>query len=109
MSSREERVARNESTTREINEQIEQAHEAAPVEGPVRVLCECGREECDRLIAMTLAEYESVRADPRRFAVVRDHVLAEVEQVVAETDRYTVVAKREGTPAAVAVQEDPRG
>lgn len=109
MSSREERVARNESTTREINEDIEQAHEAAPVEGPVRVLCECGREECDRLIAMTLAEYESVRADPRRFAVVRDHVLAEVEQVVAETDRYTVVAKREGTPAAVAVQEDPRG
>ena len=109
MSSREERVARNESTTREINEQIEQAHEAAPVEGPVRVLCECGREECDRLIAMTLAEYESVRADPRQFAVVRDHVLAEVEQVVAETDRYTVVAKREGTPAAVAVQEDPRG
>jgi hypothetical protein len=109
VSSREERVARNESTTREINEDIEQAHEAAPVEGPVRVLCECGREECDRLIAMTLAEYESVRADPRRFAVVRDHVLAEVEQVVAETDRYTVVAKREGTPAAVAVQEDPRG
>ena len=109
MSSREERVARNESTTREINEDIEQVHEAAPVEGPVRVLCECGREECDRLIAMTLAEYESVRADPRRFAVVRDHVLADVEQVVAETDRYTVVAKREGTPAAVAVEEDPRG
>ena len=109
MSSREERVARNESTTREINEEIEQAHEAAPVEGHVRVLCECGREECDRLIAMTLAEYESVRAGPRRFAVVRDHVLAEVEQVVAETDRYTVVAKREGTPAAVAVEEDPRG
>jgi hypothetical protein len=109
VSSREERVARNESTTRDINEEIEQAHEAAPVEGPVRVLCECGREECDRLIAMTLAEYESVRADPRRFAVVRDHVLAEVEQVVAETDRYTVVAKREGTPAAVAVEEDPRG
>lgn len=50
-----------------------------------------------------------MRADPRQFAVVRDHVLAEVEQVVAETDRYTVVAKREGTPAAVAVEEDPRG
>ena len=29
MSSREERVARNESTTREINEGIEQAHQAA--------------------------------------------------------------------------------
>jgi hypothetical protein len=41
--------------------------------------------------------------------VVRDHVLAEVERVVSETDRYVVVAKREGTPAAVAVEEDPRG
>jgi hypothetical protein len=109
VSSREERVARNESTTREINEEIEQAHEAAPIEGHVRVLCECGRLDCDRLIAMTLAEYESVRADARQFAVARDHVLADVEQVVAETDRYTVVAKRQGTPAAVAVEEDPRG
>ena len=109
VSSREERAARNESTTRQINEQIEQAHQAAPIQGHVRVLCECGREDCDRLIAMTLAEYESLRADPRQFAVTRGHVLADVEQVVAATDRYAVVAKREGTPAAVAVEEDPRG
>jgi hypothetical protein len=109
VSSREERVARNEATTRQLNEQIEQAHQAAPPEGHVRVLCECGQQDCDRPIAMTLAEYESLRADPRQFAVTRDHVLAEVERVVAETDRYTVVAKREGTPAAVAVEEDPRG
>jgi len=97
VSSQEERVARNESTTRQINEQIEQAHQAASPEGYVRVLCECGREDCDRLIAMTLAEYESLRADPRQFAVTRGHVLADVEQVVAATDRYAVVAKREGT------------
>jgi hypothetical protein len=109
VSSREERVARNESTTRQINEQIEQAHQAAPSQGHVRVLCECGQQECDRLIAMTLAEYEAVRADPRQFVVTHNHVLAEVEQVVSETDRYRVVAKREGTPAAVAVEEDPRG
>jgi hypothetical protein len=73
------------------------------------VLCECGQQACDRLIAMTLAEYEAVRADPRRFVVTHDHVLAEVEQVVAQTDRYSVVATREGTPAAAAVEEDPRG
>jgi hypothetical protein len=108
VSSRKERVARNESTTREINEGIEQAHEAAPIEGPVRVVCECGRLECDRVLAITIAEYESVRADPRQFAVARDHVMADVERVVAETDRYAVVAKRQGTPAAVAAEEDPR-
>ena len=109
MSSREERVARNETTTRQINEQIEQAHQEAPTQGHVRVLCECGQQDCDRLIAMTLAEYEAVRADPRQFAVAHDHVLAEVEQGVAETGRYAVGAKREGTPATVAVEEDPRG
>jgi hypothetical protein len=108
VSSREERVAHNEATTRKINEQIEQAHQAAPTQGHVRVLCECGREDCNRPIAMTLAEYEWLRADPRQFAVARDHVLADIEQVVTETDRYTVVAKREGTPAAVAIEEDPR-
>jgi hypothetical protein len=109
VSSQQERAARNESTTRQINEDIEQAHQGASPPDHVRILCECGWEDCDRVIAITLAEYESVRADPRQFAVAHDHVLADLEQVGAETDRYAVVAKREGTPAAVAVEEDPRG
>jgi hypothetical protein len=109
VSSREERVARNESTTRAINEQIERAQQAVSTGEHIRVLCECRWVDCDRVIAITLAEYESVRADPRQFAVVRDHVLRDVEQVVAETDRYAVVAKREGVAAAVAIKEDPRG
>jgi hypothetical protein len=108
VSSREERVARNEATTRDINEGIEQAHAGGPAGEHVRVLCECGRPDCDRVIAITLAEYESVRADPRQFAVALGHVTAEVERVVAKTDRYAVVTKREGTPAAVATEEDPR-
>jgi hypothetical protein len=36
-------------------------------------------------------------------------VTADVERVVSETDRYAVVAKRQGTPAAVAVEKDPPG
>ena len=39
---------------------------------------------------------------------MRDHVMRDVEQVVEETDRFAVVAKREGTPAEVAIAEDPR-
>jgi hypothetical protein len=109
VSSQHERVARNEAATREINEGIERAHQAGPTPDHVRIVCECGRLECDRVLAITLAEYESVRADPRQFVVARDHVMADVERVVAETDRYAVVTKRAGTPAAVAVEEDPRG
>jgi hypothetical protein len=108
MASREERVARNEAASREINEGIESGHEGAPPDRYLRILCECGQESCERLIAITVPEYEGVRADPRRFAMVRDHVLPDIEQVVDETDRFVVVAKREGTPAEVAAAEDPR-
>jgi hypothetical protein len=107
MSGREERAAQNESASREINERLEEAHEGEP-ERYVRMVCECGRETCDRVIAITVAEYERVRSDPRQFAVVRDHVMQDVEQVVETTDRFTIVTKMEGTPAEVAIEEDPR-
>lgn len=107
MSSREERVARNEATGREINEGIEDAHAGSP-DRPIRMVCECGRDECDRVIAITVKEYEQVRSDPLRFAVAVDHVIADVELVVDRTDRFLVVAKREGTPADVASDKDPR-
>ena len=105
---REERVARNEATSREINEDIEEAHEGAPPGPYIRMVCECGLESCDRLIAITVPEYERVRSDARLFAVTRDHVIEEMERVVDETDRFVVVSKRAGTPAEVASEEDPR-
>jgi hypothetical protein len=108
MSKREERVARNEAAAREINEGIEDAHGGEPQDRYIRVVCECGRDDCDRLVAITTQEYEQVRNDPIQFAVVRDHVIEDVERVVYETDRFLVVAKREGTPAKVAIEEDPR-
>lgn len=108
MSEREERIARNEATSREINERLEEAHGNGSRDQDVRMVCECGRETCDRLVAITIAEYEDVRSDPRRFVLVRDHVIPDMERVVDETDRYVVVVKREGEPADVAVDEDPR-
>ncbi|HEY3211367.1 MAG TPA: hypothetical protein VGL18_16555 [Actinomycetota bacterium] len=109
MSGREERVAQNESTSREINERLQEAHDQDSPGEYIRVVCECGQDTCDRVIAITTDEYEQVRSDPRQFAVMRDHVMGNVERVVYETDRFVVVAKREGTPAEVATEEDPRG
>ena len=108
MTDRVERVARNEATAREINEGLEQAHEGAPSDRFLRMVCECGLASCDRMIAITPREYERVRSDPRWFAVVRDHVVPDAEVVVEEHERFVVVVKREGTPAEVAEQEDPR-
>jgi hypothetical protein len=31
-----------------------------------------------------------------------------VEEVVSDSDTFLIVAKREGTPAEVAIKEDPR-
>lgn len=108
MMSREERVARNESISREINDGIEGAHASTSSDSHVRMVCECGQDECDRLIAITIREYEQIRSDPRSFAVMKGHVMPDVEEVLSENDRFTVVRKREGTPAEVAEELDPR-
>ena len=100
-------MAQNEATSREMNEKIEQAHADSP-EDYFRIVCECGRSDCERVIAITIPEYEALRSDARRFAVVRTHVIPDVEDIVRDTDRYTVVRKQEGTPAEIAEEEDPR-
>ena len=107
MSEREARVAKNETTSRDMNERIEQAHADSPADH-FRILCECGRSDCNRVIAITIPEYEALRSDAREFAVVRTHVMLDVEDIVRDTERFTVVRKLVGTPAEIAEEEDPR-
>ena len=68
MTSREERLARNEARSREMNESLE--FDRAAVSGAgrfIRMVCECGRTSCDRTIEITVLEYERVRSDPVRY------------------------------------------
>jgi 5-bromo-4-chloroindolyl phosphate hydrolysis protein len=108
MSNREERVALNEAAARDINEKIEDAQAEGLKDRFLRIVCECGDAHCERVIAITQGEYEAVRSDPRRFVIIEEHVLAEVEVIVDKTDRFVVVEKRDGAPAEVAEAEDPR-
>jgi hypothetical protein len=109
MDDRKARVARNESISREINEGLEEAQRSTSAGGSyLRMVCECGRQDCDRLLALTIREYEEIRSDARRFAVAGEHVMPDVELILRQTDRFTVVQKREGTPAVVAEALDPR-
>jgi hypothetical protein len=100
VSSREERVALNEATARSLSEGVGRApaDTGTPTGEGVhfRILCECGRAQCDRVLAITIAEYEALRAHPHRFAVARGHVMARVEQVVTRTNRYVVVERCKG-------------
>jgi hypothetical protein len=103
--SRAARVGKNEALFREVNERI---REITTYDSDVEFLCECGDPGCARPIAMTIAEYEGVRTDPKRFVVVPGHEIPEVEAVVDTTDRFTIVEKRPGTPTELAVETDPR-
>lgn len=95
----------NEATFRKVNEGMEAGQDPA---GLLTFLCECGRLGCNKLIALTRDEYEHVRADPRRFALVDGHEMPEVEEVVGRHERYIIVEKRGDPEAEVVEHTDPR-
>jgi predicted ThiF/HesA family dinucleotide-utilizing enzyme len=99
-----QRVAMNEATFRKVNEGME----AAQPGGLMSFLCECGRLGCNQLIELTRDQYEAVRANPRRFAVVDGHQIEEVEDVVERADAYIVVEKRGRPEAEIVEHTDPR-
>ncbi|HEY2354936.1 MAG TPA: hypothetical protein VGH79_08590 [Gaiellaceae bacterium] len=109
MDSREERLARNETLFREVNERIEAAVGRADREDAhvYEFLCECSNADCTLLLPMKIVEYEAVRSDPRQFIVAPGHELPEIETVVARTREYQIVLK-DGEAAELAVERDTR-
>jgi hypothetical protein len=106
---RAEQIGKNEAVFRAVNEQVKDVHVGFGVGSPnAEFVCECGDGDCVERVAMTLDEYEHVRADATTFAVRRGHELPDVETVVEEREGYLVVRKRAGDPATIAVQADPR-
>jgi hypothetical protein len=105
---RVERIALNEARFREINERLLEGLERLPgAVGEVEFVCECGRRDCRECVVLTRDDYETVRADPARFAVVPGHELTEAERVVDRKARYSVVEKFEDV-ADIVVERDPR-
>jgi hypothetical protein len=105
------RVAKNQSTFRRANEQIEQTAQDLADDLTVQhvpFLCECADASCTKIIQLTLAEYEDVRAGPRRFAVVPGHEVGVVdEHVISQNDRFTTVEKI-GEAGRLVAASDPR-
>jgi hypothetical protein len=95
-----ERQARNESLTRTVNQQVAtldaRAGGWAGSEQLFDFHCECGRGHgCGERVRMTLGEYERVRQQQDRFAVVPGHENEELEAVAQRTERYLIVDKRD--------------
>jgi hypothetical protein len=109
---RDERLAGNEALFREVNERVaEVATEFIEVETNtegVNFTCECGRADCAEPIAMTLAEYQAIRAESTHFAVAPQHEQPEIEIVIERHPSYFVVEKRDRDAQEVARETDPR-
>jgi len=109
MDDRERRIGRNEALYRSVNERIEDLNEAfGTLTDTMTVVCECGDGSCAQQIDVPVADYERVRSDPELFLIVPGHEIADVEDVVERHDAFDVVRKREGGPAEVARELDPR-
>ena len=108
MDARVQRLARNETIFRDVNERIEETVAThAPDEHVFELVCECSNIECTLLLSLTLAAYEDVRAHPTQFVVAPGHDLPEIDEVVYRAEGYHVVRKL-GDAAEVAEDRDPR-
>lgn len=104
---KQRRAASNEATIRDVNEGIERGQWPGDEETPVGFRCECARLGCNRLVELTVREYEEIRSHPRRFVVLPGHELTDVETVVATRPGYVIVEKLDQA-GEVAEQSGPR-
>ena len=102
---RTERLARNESFFRQVNERIREIAGNEHVEQ--EFLCECSDPGCTERITLTLQEYEQIRARSTRFVLVSGHTAPEIEHVV-ESEGEHVVIEKVGLAGNIAAELDPR-
>jgi hypothetical protein len=103
---RKHQIARNEALFREVNERVQEVSEDRATL-TTDFVCECGDTSCTDSIPLRDEEYEHIRADPLLFAVVPGHEILDVEEVVAEKQRFNVVRKHVAE-AELARDTDPR-
>jgi len=102
--------ATNQTIFREMNEWTVDDADARVGEQPETdlYLCECGDATCTDPIELSRTEYEAVRSVPVRFAIAVNHENPEVDLLVSESKRYSVVDKIFGAPARIAFATNPR-
>lgn len=91
---RRERIAKNEASFREINERLSAGLAQVP-DNPelLEFICECGDQNCEDHVELSLDEYEQVRRDSRHFAVVPGHAIPDAERIVSSDHRFDLVEK----------------
>ena len=101
------RIGGNEAAFRKVNESLRAGKGLADAAELLPFCCECGVLGCNKLIELTLPEYEAIRQSPTHFAIVQGHEILEAEDVIRRETRFWVVSTR-GAAADVARAADPR-
>lgn len=101
------RIGGNEAAFRKVNETLRAAKPVADADELFPFRCECGVLGCNRLVELTMPEYEAVRQWPTRFFILHGHEITETEHIVERHERFAVVQKEDDS-ARVAVDTNPR-
>jgi hypothetical protein len=104
-----ERVAQNDATFRDANEQISRRADAYGLDGLIPFICECAEESCTTIVPLSLDEYEDVRTDSTHFLNAPGHHVAAQghARVVEDHGRY-VVAEKIGRAGEIVRELDDR-
>jgi hypothetical protein len=102
-----ERRATTEALFRDVNERIAESAERFDAE-ETDFVCECADANCTHRVTATLTEYEEVRDDPTTFLLVPGHEQRDIERVVSERGRFSVVEKLHDTVRRTVIRLNPR-
>ncbi len=103
-----ERIARNESAFRALNESLGEMHAKIRLGGDKSgFVCECGDPGCVVFLSVDLHRYEEIRRNPCLFVVAPGHEIPEAEDVVSEDEGFSVVRKR-AEAGDIVHETDPR-
>ena len=104
-----ERVARNQATFREANEQIADRATEYELDDRVPFICECADPACREIIRVSLDEYAHVRSHARWFLNAIGHqVAAGSHGKVIEDNSHYVISEKTGAAGRVAEDLDAR-
>jgi hypothetical protein len=104
---RQERLAKNESLFRSLNENINDLAARLGGTRPFEFICECSTSGCFERLSLTLPEYERIRQNGTHFLLFPGHEDIEIEQVIATREAFVVVEK-DGVAGLVAHDDNPR-
>ena len=104
---RDQRLAQNEIVFRRVNERLVSSEGGEAASQELNLVCECTNADCLQALTIELAEYEWLRQNPHRFAVLPGHEAPAVEDVVERHDRFVIVEKHVETHEQVEAA-DPR-